>query len=102
MTITVEALDARRQQHAVFQLATHKEWHAQPIGLMSSAEYAERFEWLKQTLGEPYSEFDDLEIHSLFRWSSSPSVNFETGRVTGMTLVFRVDQDLTLFLLKWS
>ena len=100
--ITVEALDVRRQQHAVFQLVTHKGWHAHPIELLSHAEYAVRFEWLKQTLGEPYSEFDDLETHSLFRWSSSPSINFETGRVIGMTLAFRVDQDLTLFLLKWS
>lgn len=101
MTITAEDLQIRRQQHAIAQLVCHKDWHMQSVGQLSNAEYQARLHWLTETLGEPYTEYDELESHGLFRWASTLSIDSKTKRITEIIFVFRIDQDHTLFLLRW-
>ena len=102
MTITLEALETRRKQHTVLQLAILKGWVTHELPLMTNGDYAARLSWLQSVMDVPYTEFDDLDNHGLFYWTHAPITLAEQGTQSGMILAFRRKEDLALYLLKWA
>lgn len=94
-------LNIRRQQHQLLELVNKKNWHPHSMGMLKEDEYRARFAWLRQTLGEAFSEFEDLDLDFAYRWSSARNVN-ASGLVDDVFLAFREKSDLTMYVLRWN
>jgi hypothetical protein len=99
--ISMESLSMRRQQVCVLDLIKKKNWLPHRIGMHDTQGYQQRMTWLRETLGESFNEFENLDLSSDYRWCSAPSTSAQ-GLVDSVLLAFKEDADRTMFVLRWT
>ena len=101
MPISTHDISIKRRQAKVSELLLYKHWYEHQLGMFDSEYYGQRLAWLKEVLGQPIGEFEDLEQHEQYRWANAP-LRSAMGLVDGMQLAFRIESDRTMFVLRWG